>query len=316
MRRRRLLYSGIVFVAILLAGFVHVLVRRHNDEAVVPPATVHVPQTTLPKAASGQPLAHIFIIVEENETAASIVGNKDAPYINSLIRHYSLATNYSAVSHPSLPNYLALTSGSTDGISNDCNPPNAGCEVNVTSVADEIEKSGRTWKAYEESMPSNCYAYNLSEYATKHDPFVYYSDILNNAERCKRHVVPFTQLASDLSATQTTPNYAFITPNLCDDMHDCSVATGDSWLAKYVPPILESKAFTTQNSLLIVTWDEGNSSTNRVATILIGPGVKTGYTSDRSYSHYSLLRTIESKWSLPFLTNNDRQASPMNEFFK
>lgn len=282
-----------------------------------PPKTTHSAQSP-PASPPSQSvaLAHIFIIVEENQPAAGIVGNSNAPYINSLIKKYSLASNYHAVAHPSLPNYLALTSGSSDGITNDCNPPSTGCKINAPNIADEIEKSGRTWKQYAESMPSNCYAFNSGRYATKHNPFVYYKDIINNSARCHKHVVPFSGLTGDLGSLKSTPNYAFITPNLCNDMHNCSVATGDKWLAKYVPEILKSQAFTKQNSLLVITWDEGNASTNHVAAVLAGSAVKKGYLSSRRYNHYSLLHTIETVWSLSPLTNNDQKAPIMTEFLQ
>ena len=274
--------------------------------------------TTSPKipASPTTSVTHIFIIMDENQPFSNIVGNSAAPYLNNIIKLYSLAANYHAVAHPSLPNYIALTSGSTDGITTDCNPPSAGCEVNVPSIADLIENSGRTWKEYAESMPSACYAYNSGEYATKHNPFLYYTDIINNPTRCAAHVVPLTQLTTDLKYIKTTPNFAYITPNQCSDMHSCSISTGDNWLARYVPEILSSPAFTSQKSLLVITWDEGNASTNHVAAILAGSAAKNGYQSAQYYTHYSLLHTIEVIWGLAPLTANDRNATVMTEFLK
>lgn len=288
----------------------HVGELFHNRPRPIPRSS----QSVKPTTSKSAPLAHIFIIMEENKGYSSIVGNFQAPYINSLADHYAAATNYFGITHPSLPNYIALTSGSTNGLTTDCNPPSAGCELSVPNIADEIEKSGRTWKEYAESMPSNCYMFNAGEYATKHNPFMYYTDIVNNKARCDMHVVPFTQLAIDLKTTQTTPNFAFITPNLCNDMHDCSVAEGDNWLATYIPTILSSKAFTTQNSLLVITWDEGGASSNHIPTILIGPNVKRGYTSSVRYNHYALLHTIEAAWGMPTLSSNDKHAPLMSEF--
>ncbi len=275
------------------------------------PSSNHLPKTPSNQLTS---LDHIFIIVEENKPLNSIINNPSASYINYLAKRYALATNYYAVAHPSLPNYLALTSGSTDGISTDCNPPSAGCEVNVQNIADQIKASGRTWKEYAESMPSNCYAYNSGEYVTKHNPFIYYTDIINNPKRCQADVVPFSQLKTDLQSVSTTPNYAFITPNVCNDMHDCSVSIGDTWLQQNVPMILNSKAFTTQNSLLIITWDEGYATTNHVATLLIGSNVKQGLQLTGNYSHYSLLHTIENAWGLPPLTNSVTQSPVVKDF--
>lgn len=301
---------------LLIAVFLAAIYFVGNDRFRENPAPVSHPkqmvQQSVPKTSS---LAHIFIIVMENKEYGTVIGNAQAPYINNLAQTYASATNYNGVAHPSEPNYLALTSGSTDGVTTDCNPPSAGCEVNVPNIADEIEKSGRTWKEYAESMPTSCYTWNSGEYATKHNPFVYYTDIVSNRTRCTTHVVPYTQLAHDLTSPTTTPNYAFITPNLCNDMHDCSVSAGNNWLATNVPTILNSKAFTSQNSLLVITWDEGDSSSNRVPTILIGSNVKRGYLSAKPYNHYALLHTIESQWGLPTLAANDKAAPVMNEFF-
>lgn len=312
MRRKQLFFIvGVIIFAIILAG-VYLTGVLHRAAPYSSNSPNHAPSqaSTLPA------LDHIFVIIEENKPIGTIIGNASAPYINNLAKRYALATNYYAVAHPSLPNYLALTSGSTHGVTNDCSPPSAGCKLNAPNIADEIEKSHRTWKEYAESMPSDCYADNTGDYATKHNPFIYYTDIAGDSARCKAHIVPFERLASDLRSVHTTPNFAFITPNLCNDMHNCSVATGDAWLKNQVPAILNSAAFQAQNSLLIITWDEGDSSTNRIAAILAGPAVKRGYASATYYDHYALLHTIEQSWQLPTLTANDKQAPIMAEFIK
>ncbi len=306
----------VLIAFVLIGGSVYVWLNKNAQSYLPIHFGHHATQKT--KASiktiknSKVQIAHIFVIMEENQPANVIIGNSaNAPYINSLIDKYSVATNYFSVTHPSLPNYLAITSGSTAGLNYDCNPPSAGCMQNVTNIADRIEASGRSWKEYAESMPSPCYMYNYGDYATKHNPFVYYSDIADNKPRCDSHVVPFTQLSSDLTSVKTTPNYAFITPNLCNDMHNCSVEVGDYWLSKYVPMILNSKAFTTQPSLLFITWDEGDSTNNNVAMIVAGSAAKTKYVSSIKYDHYSLLSTIEDLWKLKPLTTNDTNAPPM-----
>jgi phosphatidylinositol-3-phosphatase len=252
----------------------------------------------------------------ENEEAGSIIGNATAPYINGLANSHGLAASYFAVSHPSLPNYLALTAGSTFGITSDC----TGCFVNATNLADQVEASGRSWKAYMESMPSSCFVGDAYPYMQKHDPFIYYDDIRGNAARCDSHVVPFTQLSADLSAG-TVPNFAWITPNMCNDMHDCSIATGDSWLASVVPGILASPAFT-NGGLLFITWDEGSSNAGccgnaaggQVATLVIAPNGIAGLRSTTNETHYSLLRTIEDAWGLNPL-DEAANATAMREYF-
>jgi phospholipase C len=305
----------ILLVAFFLGG-VYVAGHRKGGETSIPRSSTPSSQASPKATTQMKKLDHVFVILEENKSVGDIIGNKTAPFINGLIKKYSLAENYYGVAHPSLPNYLALTSGSTHGVTTDCNPPSAGCELNVPNIADEIETSGRSWKEYAESMPSPCYEYNYGNYVTKHNPFVYYSNIIQNPARCKAHVVPFSRIENDLKSTQTMPDFAFITPNLCSDMHDCSISNGDAWLARYGSEILNSKAFTTQNSLLVITWDEDDGGANRIAAILAGPAVKNGFKSENVYSHYSLLHTIESKWKLQPLTPNDKKSPVMDEFFR
>ena len=270
----------------------------------------------LPITASAAPggvpyFDHIFVIAFENHSYSEIIGNPAAPYINTLAGSYGLATDYHAVTHPSLPNYIALTAGDTYGISSDC----TSCFLNVPNIADRVSASGRSWRAYMESMPSACYAGSTGDYAQKHDPFVYYDDIRNVAPECA-NVVPYTNLTSDLAAASTTPNYAFITPNLCDDMHDCSVATGDAWLSANLPSILESPAYLLQRSLVMITWDEDDTSAaNQVATIVISKYTPHGFRSGAGYNHYSLLRTVEASWGLAPLAAGDSGATPMSDFF-
>lgn len=277
-------------------------------------AMVGVGASPAPVEAAGTVPAfdHIFTIVMENHSYGQIIGSGSAPYINSLAAKYGLATNYFAVAHPSLPNYLALTGGSTFGITSDCTT----CFVSAPNIAkDRVEASGRSWKAYMESMPKACFVGDSYPYMQKHDPFIYFNDIRTNAAECNK-VVPYSTLATDLKSAGTTPNYAWITPNMCNDMHDCSVSTGDTWLKNNVPAILNSAAYTTQNSLLMITWDEDNgSSGNHVATLVIAKSVPAGFRSGVHYTHYSLLRTVESAWGLSPLTGNDGGASPMSDFF-
>jgi acid phosphatase len=250
----------------------------------------------------------------ENTSYGSIVGSSAAPYINSLLSSGAVATNYYGVAHPSLPNYLASTGGSTFGITSDCTT----CWVSARNIADNVEAAGKSWKAYEESMPSACYIGDSYPYAQKHDPFIYFNDIRTNPARCQSHVVPYTQLASDLRSAATTPAFSFITPNMCNDMHDCSVATGDSWLRQQVPQILNSPAFTNQHSVLMLTWDEDDySGTNQVATVMVGSPlmINPAFSSSARYNHYSLLTTIENTLGLSTLTANDAGATVMTDMF-
>jgi hypothetical protein len=252
------------------------------------------------QAAGGAP-AHVAVIVMENEEFSDIIGSHDAPYINSLARSYALARSMFAVTHPSLPNYLALTGGSAFGISSDC----TDCSVHATSIGDQLERAGLSWKAYMQDLPHPCFlGADAGDYAKKHDPFAYYTRITRNSARCNR-IVPLARLTADERAN-TLPRFSWITPNLCNDMHDCDVATGDRFLSKLVPPLLRALG---PRGLLFITWDEGSSddgccrlaSGGRIVTIATGPLAKRGAHLSSPADHYSLLQTIEDVLGLPRL---------------
>jgi len=318
--KRSLEYILGLAVLVVIIGAAFFVFKANHKTSTLPKAHPHL---IVQKVAvhstptSYDNIKHIFIIMDENQPAVNIVGDtRYAPYLNTLIKSYSLAANYSAITHPSLPNYLAITSGSTDGITTDCNPPSAGCIVNVNNLANQLTAKGMSWREYAESMPSNCYMYNDGNYATKHVPFIYYQNVVSNKAYCENHVVPFHELTSDLNSVNTTPNFAFITPNLCNDMHNCPISVGDAWLSKTVPLILTSKAFTTQKSILIITWDEGYQTDNKVAAILAGSAVKTNYSSTLAFNHYSVLHTIEYIWGLKPLNQQVANAPLMTNFLK
>jgi len=250
---------------------------------------------------------HVIWIWMENHSYNTIIGSSQAPYINSLATACGLATNYHNVSHPSLPNYVSATSGlgysAIAKFDGDCNPV-PGC---VTSAA-SIFGQGETWKAYEESMPSSCQKTNSGEYAVRHNPPPYFTKLRG----CATFDVPYTRLASDLSAGKL-PAFSFVTPNLIDDMHDGTVADGDNWLAANLPTILTSRESTSGSTAVFITWDEGEGgtatkcATNKtdvgchVATLVISPSTKPGTRSAKLFNHYSLLGTAEQLLGLPAL---------------
>jgi hypothetical protein len=292
-----------------------------TSATVSPPTTSPAPRpeqspTPAHTPVQAQTLRHVVIIVDENKTATSIVGNPEAPFLNALARQYATATQYSGVAHPSLPNYLALTSGTTAGITTDCNPPGGSCLVTGPNIAQSLDRSGRTWKMYAERMPAPCSIRNTNLYAVKHNPFVYFPSVTSNPSYCAAHVVPFSQFAGDVATPASLPDYSFISPNLCNDMHDCSVATGDAWLRATVPSILHSPAFTQQRSLLVITFDEGDYTDNVVACVFAGPAAALHAVSAAAYTHYSLLRTIEAAWHLRPLTAHDADAQPMTALLR
>ena len=277
--------------------------------------------------AAAQPAApvpefsHIFVIVLENRAYDDVIGNKQDSYINTLARQYAIADQYYGVAHPSLPNYLALLGGDTFGINSDC----TNCFVNEQNLIDQIEGSGRSWGAYQESMPHACFTGDAPPlYRQKHNPFIYFDNVRNNPARCEK-IVPFTQFASDLSAN-TLPNFVWITPNMCNDGHDCPASTTDAWLRTVVSQITGSPAWR-DNSVLFITFDESEKADQngccsyaqggRLATLVISPRSKPGFRSPIGYDHYSLLRTIETSWGLPPLNKAACACTPtMADFFK
>jgi phosphatidylinositol-3-phosphatase len=276
-----------------------------------PSATPTQPAVATP-APSPTPAAydHVVVIVLENHSFETVIGSAQAPYLNQLANRWSLATGYSGVSHPSLPNYLAMIGGSTFGITSDC----TDCFVSAPSLPDRLEAAGKTWKGYMEGMPSPCFVGSSGLYAQKHNPFIYFDPIRLDPTRCAR-IVPYEQLATDFASPSTAPSFAFVTPNLCNDGHDCTLSTADAWVSHEVPSLMASPAFADSRSLLVITFDEGEGGSDRVATILAGDGVKSGFQSAATYDHYSLLRTIESLWSLAPLAAGDGAAVPMSDFF-
>ncbi len=272
--------------------------------------------TTSSISATGS-IQHVFIIVMENHGYSQVWNTSSTPYITSLGKSYVRATDYYAITHPSLPNYLDMYAGSNYGITTDCSP-SSSCHVSARNLADNLDAAGLTWRGYMESMPSPCYLTTSGNYVPKHNPFIYMDDIRTNATRCDSHVVNFSHLSTDLGSASTTPNYAFITPNNCNDMHSCSISTGDTWLKDHVPAILNSAACTSQKCLVVITWDEDNGNYgNHVLTIFAGTGAKTGgVTSSTKYNHFLLLRTLEYIFNLPTQTSNDANASPMTDMLR
>jgi hypothetical protein len=237
----------------------------------------------------------------ENHEYGDIIGSRQAPFINRLARSYGLATQMYGISHPSLPNYLALTGGSTFGISSDC----TDCNVHATSIVDQLAQRHLSWRAYMEGLPHACFTgADAGAYAKRHDPFAYYTRVTGSRTSCAQ-IVPFGQLATD-ERTGSLPRYLWISPNLCHDMHDCSVATGDRFLAGLIPPLLRALG---PRGLLFLTWDEGSSDNGccrlaaggHVVTIVAGPSARAGARLTTPTDHYSLLQTTEDLLGLPRL---------------
>ncbi len=251
----------------------------------------------------------VFVIVMENHSRGDIVGNPDAPFINSLIAQNALAAGYhDSYVHPSEPNYIWMVSGENFGILND-NDPGASNHIASTShLADQIEAAGLTWKSYQESMGMSCGLFSHDLYAAKHNPFIYFDDVngwngtaMAPGARCVEHVVDYSQFDVDLQSGNL-PQYAFITPNLQNDMHDGSVAQADAWLSREAPKMLGSDAFN-RGGVLFLLWDEGGGLIpgDDPPFIAVSPNAKRGYVSQAPYDASSFLKTVETMLGLDTL---------------
>ncbi len=256
----------------------------------------------------------------ENHSYDTVIGSPDAPYINSLVAECGLANDYHNVTHPSLPNYMAATSGldlaSLDPFTGDCDPTGT-----CTTGTESIFAQGETWKAYQESMPSNCDRSDVGNHAVRHNPPTYYTTLAG----CSTNDVPYDQLATDL-ANNALPAFSFITPNLINDMHNGTLADGDTWLAHSLPAILKSHAYQDDSAAVFITWDEGEGgsandcATNttdvgcHVAALVISPSTPAGTRSNEFFSHYSLLATAEDILSLPKLGQAVSDESMVSAF--
>jgi phosphatidylinositol-3-phosphatase len=255
-----------------------------------------------PTSASGIPaFRHIYVIILENKEYGSIVGSRAAPYLNSLIARYGSTTNFYAETHPSEPNYIALTSGGLQGTNSD-----GTYNLAVPNLFDQIEASGRTWRLYAQAYPGNCYKSYIADavvdgngaagdYVRKHNPAMSYTSISGDPARCAN----ITRLAGFDPAAA---DFEMIIPNEINDMHSSSVAAGDAFLKAFVPQIVDSSAF--GGSVVFITWDEGDTNAKgggHIATIVLSPGMTPGARFDGPCTHYSILRTMEEAWGLPLL---------------
>jgi phospholipase C len=264
-------------------------------------------------AAAGRPCSgaapparyqHVVTIVMENHGFSQIDGH--SPFLNALAHRCGLATGYRAVTHPSLPNYLAMVSGSTQGLDGSDCPPGPGCQSDGPSIFGQT-----SWRGYAESMPGACVPQNAGDYAPRHNPALYFTAV---AAQCPSHDLPIARLAADLHSGDLA-SYTFVTPNLCSDEHDCPITDGDRWLARWVPLIVHSPAYRDGTTALFITYDEDDHAEgNRVYSVVVAPSVRPGTVSDEAFTHYSLLRTQEELLGLPLLGQAASAASMRDPF--
>ena len=291
---RRLWIAVGLSMAVLLAGVGTVLARDQRPRQ-------HTRSRQHTSHGRRHKIQHVVWILMENQDYSSIVGSGSAPYINRLGNRYGLATHDSAISHPSLPNYIALTSGGDQGISDDSGP--SSHRLNVPSIFSQLP--GGASRSLEQGMPSRCAKDDSGEYAVRHNPETYYTNL---GQACAHYDVPFGG-APDLSA-----RFTFVTPNLINDMHDGSVSDGDRFLKAYVPALMATPQYRAGHTAIFITWDENaGAGGNQVPCIVISPythGVKDG----THYTHYSLLRTTEQLLGLRPLGNARSARSMLGKF--
>jgi phospholipase C len=268
---------------------------------------------------------HLFVIMMENTNYENLIGNPNAPWINTAAKTYGLATRYYGISHPSQPNYIAATTGATNGVTH-----NRNVTINVRNLIDQLEDAGKTWKDYQQSF-SLCGGNKLAKecgnqlYERKHNPFVSFSNVQTNPARMA-NIVDLSELDADL-ASGNLPDFSWISPDQCNDMHGrlsdsktdpCSfdnrqqvISAGDLFLKSWVAKIIGSKAWT-GNSVIFITWDEGDTSAGccnadpgggHVVMLALSRSNPTSRRSDVAYNHYSLLATIQEGWDLGCLAN-------------
>jgi phospholipase C len=250
---------------------------------------------------------HVVLIVMENHDFEQVASG--SPYLDGLAAKCGLATNHINIVHPSLPNYIALTSGGKQGITDDC----TSCSTGADSIFGQL---GSRWTSYLEGMPSVGFTGATSgRYAKKHNPAAYYTAI-SGAYRTR--AVPMGspsagRLAADLRSGDLAP-YSLIIPDLCNDEHDCPLQTGDTWLSEWVPVLLRSPAYVSGDTLLVITYDETESGDGRIYTVVVAPSVRPGTRSAAPLTHYGLLRLAQTELGLPLLGEARNAPDPRAAF--
>ena len=271
-----------------------------------------VTNTTPPTGGGGGGMprfSHVYLIILENKTIDQIIGSPSAPYLNQLADRYGVATAWSALADTSQPNYIALFSGSLQGVTS-----NGTVDLPGRSLADQIDEAGLSWRVYAENAPTNCFTGSSASggpdgsgtYARKHEPAISFDRIRTDPARCA-NITDFSHFVPG------TASFNLIVPNLCHDMHDCTVADGDLFMSTFVPRIIGDPSWGTDD-LLVVTFDEGIGSDRHIATLVVSDRVPAGYRSAVVHDHYTFVWTVESAWGLPCL-NLACSANTISEFF-
>lgn len=266
-----------------------------------------------PAPVSQPTFSHVVLVMEENHSYSDVIGSSAMPYLNSLASQYGLATQYFANGHPSIPNYLMLTTGQMETFDD-----NFSGTISDDNVVRELVNAGKSWKAYEESIPSAGYlGGDAAPYVRRHNPFSYLSDVQKNPSQAA-NIVPYSQFASDL-ANNALPQFSFISPDVNDDAHDGTLAAADAWLHSNIAPLLASSTFQS-SGLLIITFDESENTDldhggGHVATVIISSKSKMNYQSQSEYQHQSTLRLVLAASGVDTFPGLAASAPDMKEFF-
>lgn len=269
-------------------------------------------QTPVP--ANQPTFAHVVLVVEENHSFSDVIGNSSMPYINSLAQQYGVAAQYFANAHPSLPNYLMLTTGKIETFDD-----NFGGVIGDDNVFKELTKENKTWKVYAENLPRAGYLGGDSPpYVKRHNPAVYFSDVQNNPSLAS-NIVPFTQFASDLG-NNALPQFAFVVPNVDDDAHNGTLPQADAWLNSNIAPLVSNPAFQA-SGLLMIVFDEAEMNDldhggGQVPAIIVSSRSKKNYTSHTFFQHQSTLRLALEASGVGTFPGAAATAPDMTEFFQ
>lgn len=267
-----------------------------------------------PTPATLPTFSHVFLVVEENHSFTEVIGNSSMPYLNGLASKYALAKQYFANAHPSIPNYLMLTTGQMETLND-----NFSGTIGDDNVVRELVSAGKTWKTYQESIPSAGYLGGDDlPYVRRHNPFSLLSDVQNSTTQAA-NIVPFTQFATDL-ANNSLPNFSFIVPDVNNDAHDGTLATADSWLQSNMAPLIASSTFQS-GGLLVILFDEGelsdfNHGGGQVAAVIVSSNGKPNFQSQTLYQHQSTLRLVLEALGVKKFPGQAATAPEMAEFFK
>jgi len=259
-------------------------------------------ETIAPVSGGGGPvplMGHVIVVVEENTDYSSVIGSSSMPYLNGLAQQYALATQYYAVTHPSIGNYFMMTVGKII-----TNNDSYSTVVTDDNIVRHLLAAGKTWKSYAEDLPSVGYTGgDVGNYARKHNVIALLSDVVNSATQRNNLV----------------PDYSFVVPNLCNDAHDCSLSTADQWLQTNIDPLVKSATFQ-RDGLLVIVFDEAGSDNTdgggHVPCVIVSPKAKRGYQGVGVYQHQSLLRLTGEALGLRTLPNAAATAPDMGEFFQ